>query len=629
MTTARAELSQRDIARLARVKNAAVVSTWRNRFADGETAFPSPINPSGELRFDADQVANWLVETGHGNNPAARDDVAAFAQTSLETTPDVIEALLALVAIDGEPASTGDIRVRAHVSDPTDAFIARELSGGIEPEVRAHVDELIDASYTPASAYAAAGHNSPSPFTEPAAIALAALLSGIAHDPSMPAFTITPRTPVSVVTRMQRALATSESQYLLNAPDASRAARRAALTHGCPAGSLMFDSLAELPSATLTYVQADDTDSALAQVEDFIDELPASGRALIVAPHRMLTGTLSKSLEDQRAAILRGSRVRAIVRLPDGMLRDAPRVALSVWAIGAPQSSPADERFVLTGDLRGAAFDEKATTALALDLVASFEGWRVIAARSFEFLQFERLHKVVPRSGDLVQPRQKGTREVDVFELIARADAAARQLGIEIPSLAAEAATRSAPLATLIADGDVAMRSGVRLSVPEAARGHRVIGEPELRSESWRYVDPFDFAARHPKTRLSERGDVVYVAGPNPAAVVDYEGGSVVQFPARILRLKNSTLLPEAVASDINAVGRRAPRDLWLIRRIRSDAREEAADMLARLRAERDALVARAHALSELADTVTDALCAGATFDNTAPERGSNEKEGQ
>lgn len=621
-------MSQRDIARLARVRYP-VVSMWRKRFAQGAAAFPHPIDSTAPLRFDADQVARWLVETGHGNNPTARDDVAAFAQTLRETAPDLIDALLTLVAIDGEPASAGDIKERAIACDPTDSYIACELSGEIDSAVRAHVDEIIDASYTPASAHAAVGHDSPDPFTATAANTLAALLVGIAPDPSQPVYTVAPRTPASVVTRMQRALAAHDTRYLLNAPDATRSARRTALIHGCPTESLVLDPGAGAPSATLAYMQGDDIDEALAQVEDFIDALPDGDRALIVAPHRVLTGALQKSLEDQRAAILRESRVRAIVRLPDGMLRDAPRVALSVWAIGDRQSSPTDERFVLTGDAREAAFDESAAAALALDLVASFEGARSVTSRAFAFLRTERLHKILARAGGLVEPHQKRACKADVFELIARVDASAQQLGIELHSRITHPVGQSVQLGRLIADDEVTVRSGVRLEVPEGTGGHRVIGEPELRGESRRYVDQLGFAARHPKARLSEPGDVIFVAGARPAAVVDHVGGSVVQSPARILRLKSASLLPEVVASDINAVRTRVPHDLWPIRRTHPDSREAVASTLAQLRAEREELIARAQALSELADTVTDALCAGATFDNTAPERGSNEKEGQ
>jgi hypothetical protein len=66
-------------------------------------------------------------------------------------------------------------------------------------------------------------------------------------------------------------------------------------------------------------------------------------------------------------------------------------------------------------------------------------------------------------------------------------------------------------------------------------------------------IDALVLAARYPTSRITEPGDVVFCTAPRPAAWVDRHGGSVVAFPAKVLRCKDSRLVPAVVAADINA----------------------------------------------------------------------------
>ena len=70
-------LSMGDIARLAKVKRP-VVSMWRQRQRTrvGSVAFPEPAVTSPAERFRADDVLQWLEDTGRGNNPDAAIDMA-------------------------------------------------------------------------------------------------------------------------------------------------------------------------------------------------------------------------------------------------------------------------------------------------------------------------------------------------------------------------------------------------------------------------------------------------------------------------------------------------------------------------------------------------------------------------
>ena len=52
-----------------------------------------------------------------------------------------------------------------------------------------------------------------------------------------------------------------------------------------------------------------------------------------------------------------------------------------------------------------------------------------------------------------------------------------------------------------------------------------------------RKIDRATVASHYPRARLTEPGDVVVTTVPRLAAVVDHEGFSVAEFPARILRI--------------------------------------------------------------------------------------------
>lgn len=112
-----------DIAVLAQVQRP-VVSKWRQRFAGGPEPFPSPIAVErGRDVFDALAVAGWLRDTGHGNNPLAMEDVAAFATVSDDhvrsdrSTFETLTAALCLRSILGQPLSD---RTRVELLDLAD-----------------------------------------------------------------------------------------------------------------------------------------------------------------------------------------------------------------------------------------------------------------------------------------------------------------------------------------------------------------------------------------------------------------------------------------------------------------------------------------------------------------------------
>lgn len=114
---------------------------------------------SGEERFDADAVLEWLELTGRGNNPDVRADCAAFASPKGMSTQDdeiVFDGLAALLCLKGisgaRPASLtdDDLLDLADEADPDDEFLMSEISalGPRLRPLRCYADTPADAATT-------------------------------------------------------------------------------------------------------------------------------------------------------------------------------------------------------------------------------------------------------------------------------------------------------------------------------------------------------------------------------------------------------------------------------------------------------------------------------------------------
>ncbi len=153
-----------DIAMLAKVRRPAV-SMWRTRTARTDDPFPVPLESvRGRDTFDAGEVARWLVRTRRGNNPAAVEDVAAFAATAGasprqdRTAFAAVSALLCLKTLATEPLAalgrTGLLELADEV-DPDDEFLYAELdaAGDRLAALARYSDLLADAAFSPQAAF--------------------------------------------------------------------------------------------------------------------------------------------------------------------------------------------------------------------------------------------------------------------------------------------------------------------------------------------------------------------------------------------------------------------------------------------------------------------------------------------
>lgn len=618
--TSTLHLSLADVARLARVRRP-VASMWRSRELGG-TPFPSPVAVvAGQERFDAFEISNYLAATGRGNNATAREDLAAHAQFSApaglggDTLFAGITALLCLAAASGESVGDlDDLLALAADVDPDDTYLLREITalGDRAPLVAAHTDDLANASFNAPAAFELAlsqrvHHGLPGH----AAVALgpgartlvARVVTALASDAGWDAPALIDVTDGSAdlllaTTQLDAAgPALSVATLALDTPCARLARRRlrvrdvhrvdVTVTDGgdyaIPKAGDGAVHLLQLPSAgdpAMTDVEVLDT------VGNLVVQLADQSRIVVLGPASALSDRpASKELDRARDAILRGGRLRAVIRLPKGLLVRSPSRALALWVLGPPHPDvPIADRWTVIGDLTDQALDEAAVDDLVTDVLAAMASPRSAWSHAFRFA------RRIPTS-TLLAGRK------------ALVDKAIRRV---------TPAVRISSLGDLVSSRHLRIVPGQRIDPADIlTSGRRLIGVDEVvggRPVGNRAVDPVTFAAAYPRSRYTEPGDVVFCTAPRVAAWVDRDGGSVVLSPARAVRIIDdpdrgrAPLLPDVIAADINAAGvesggRAKDWRRWHLRLVAPPRLDALAEALAAVAVEREELNTRLAAL--------------------------------
>ena len=181
-----------------------------------------------------------------------------------------------------------------------------------------------------------------------------------------------------------------------------------------------------------------------------------------------------------------------------------------------------------------------------------------------------RLCRRVPTSAlqleesDLVRPGLPASGPEPAVEAIETLRSLAAQLGAGLEQYATPLITprgdrqlpRRVTVDEAITRRHLQSRPGVRLDPVDLGdpAGLTVITADLVRAAGRgprRSINQLVLAAKYPSSHLTEPGDVIFCTAPRPAAWVDREGGSVVAFPARILRCLDPDLLPDLIAADI------------------------------------------------------------------------------
>lgn len=628
-------MTMRDIADLARVQRP-VVSVWRRR--SRATAHPFPEaqrEQDGRELFSSDDVVAWLEETQRGNNPDARVDAAAHTLlSSAEGTPAAyaLSALLVLRHLTGGPLvglAADDLLDRADSLDPDDQYLLRELEHASRlPELARAADDLVEAAWGEAAAHQRLVDErlrlpgmplAQTSFAAQARLLLTALLAPLCRDLGDSA-RIMDATGCAVDVLAAVAAALEAPVVLLHGDTPlHRLTRRQLLLADVPA-SLIDRGDADWsvagPVAHLV-VLPDPTDPAapaitqLGLLDEIALQLDGEQVVLCLAPASTLTDPLAGDALTARDRLLRAGHVRAIVRLPAGLLPARAREPLALWLLTAADAAPPAERRTLVADLSAGALSPLVIDELANDLLAAWQGVRGARRRAWAHLRPVPTGSLISASASLVPeggsrariPARSGAdwvvglRSTDTQGWLAG-------FGLDVRDVAPVEVS----LAQAIERGWARVLSGQRVSLDGLPPGSvPVLGAAEAGAAEPRTVDRLALHARLDPT-LTEPGDLVFVVRPTPRAVLDAAGGSLVQFPARILRLRtDAPLVPAAVGARINAATSTAWRS-WRLAVVPPPDRDVLGEALTDLGSVRARLVEELARLDALATDLTTAV---------------------
>lgn len=629
-------MTMRDIAGLARVQRP-VVSIWRRRSRATAHPFPQPQHDQdGRQLFSSDDVVAWLEETQRGNNPDARVEAAAHTLlSSAEGTPAVyaLSALLVLRHLTGGPLAdqtADDLLDRADSLDPDDQYLLRELEHASQlPALARAADELVEAAWGEAAAHqrlVAERLRLPgTPLAQTglaaqARLLLTALLAPLCRDLGDTA-RVMDATGCAVDVLAAVAAAVEASVVLLHGDTPlHRLTRRQLLLADVPATFIDRGAADWSVSGLVAHlvVLPDPADPAappvaqLALLDEIALQLDDEQLVLCLAPASTLTDPLVGDALTARDQLLRAGHVRAIVRLPAGLLPARAREPLALWLLTAADGAPPAERRTLVADLSSSALSPTVIDDLASDLLAAWQGVRGARRRAWAHLRPVPTGSLISASASLVPdggsrakiPARSGADWV-VGLRSADIDGWLAGYGLDVR----DAAPAEVSLAQAIERGWVRVLSGQRVSLDGLPPGSvPVLGVAEVADAAEpRTVDRLALHTRLDPT-LTEPGDLVFVVRPTPRAVLDAAGGSLFQFPARVLRLRrDAPLVPAAVVARINTATSTAWRT-WRLAVVPQPDRDVLGEALTDLGSVRARLVEELARLDALATNLTTAV---------------------
>ncbi|MBP3042427.1 hypothetical protein KKR91_15400 [Arthrobacter jiangjiafuii] len=672
-------ISLPDIALLARVKRP-VVTTWRSRTKESAHPFPQPLQHiRGQDLFDAYEVASWLSDTGRGNNQEALDDVASFAvlagvSAQGELLFNALTSLLALRALSGSQLTgldKADLMDAADDQDPDNVLLYRELEQ-VEPDLvplARYTDLLVDAAYHPAAAFeklmadrfrARLQSLSRVALAEEATDMVAAIAAELAAGlPETPVFADPTSGGSDLLMAVARRLSDTEDVVLMTGShddDDARLARRRLAVHGIHREQLDVDAAGEFalsrPAVLVAQYPAPGTPvmdplQILSAVDHIQLQMREDQRAVIIGPAGTLAEPLRGDAENVRSDLLRSGRLRAVVKLPQGLLLSKSRQALALWVLGPAHRSVEDTaKWTMVADLSSAHLSPDVVQDLVGDISAAMGTLAQIRAHSFRFARLSLTRVLLASRGSLVAAAaaSSGRRTLGGPEAALRADGLLELLSapptpdvlyrysIESAPDSGPAGTltggrpgsglgQSSPIQDLMEAKHLAYRPGHRIDAAHIDHhdgGTPVFGPEEITGiipPGSRTISFFTFSQAYPAGQLTEAGDVVFCTGTRPAAFVDTEGSAVVLYPARILRINSQRpggLQQHVLAADINNLpSGRGSWKRWPVRRLDETERGTLTQVLGELARQRDAARTRLEQLEELTTLVMDGVAGG------------------
>ena len=643
----RETLTMQQVAELAGVQRP-VVSTWRRRTASSDAPFPAPLDPSS-LVFDAGEVGRWLDETGRGNNREARADVALYSTLADKVAERLADssALLLLHALSGSPLSESDpdelLQLLAQ-ADVDPVLSLTEAASALDDAVLvSRVDALVEAGVTATRVLGRLVRRQETigsrlgaeALTEPGDRLATSVVAAVAEDSHR---VLGPWGPggLRLLARVVEAVPEPHLLRVVAPAEVTDSVEMVLWRYVAALGV----GLEPARSGADVLVVGQWASAATDGAEAFFDELDravigleAGSAALVVAPAPLLVDRLSDPAPRRRVLGVESggylAPLRYVARLPAGMCRFGGRRRLALWALGHSATPGAERRFTTYGEHSAHSLDEAESRAVGHDIAAALRGGEVRRARAF----LRSAHRVtevvvsrealaVPLTDELVE--DGGDALARLWE---RRDASAPELfeGVDVEA-AGPATDTSMPWAAATSGPDRPARVITGIRVPPAvwaagAGGIGVIGPNEVRGDApvgSRTVDLVALVEGAPRSRLTEPGDVVFVTTTTPtgpAAIIDAEGGNVVQAPARILRCLEPVdgrrrILPETAVRDIGASRGSDPR-AWRLRTVAVDAVGPWRAVAARAAERRARLLRELAALDAVTTELSDGLAAG------------------
>lgn len=681
-------LSKPDIAALARVRRP-VVTMWIARYRRSSYPFPAPVATTDRVeRYRATEVVDWLRARGLGNSDTLVEDLAVHAalghRSALreDTVLDGLTALLCAKVLLGAQLSdfaAEDLLDEVDELDPDDEYLFTEIEalGGEIELLAGYVDHMSDAAYTPAQAFETLMdrrfrlglRDLSETMLRPAALDLVARIAVAVSAGDESVFVDPSVNGSDLLVALRSVLPEySEPVAVCGYRDAasSRLARRRVTVNEwqvrtVPAGDVGVPGPATFVTQFPPPGSSGMSDlEILTAIDDIALQMRAGQVAVVVGPASALVDPLAdRAAESIRSTLLRDDRVRAALRLPEGLLVSRPGLSTAVWVLGDADGSIAPaERWTVLADLRGVELDGQTADGLVHDVTAAMGAWESLRAHAFRFGSVYKTATLLAQ-GSLMLPRPRATPRAAataaemagrVGEHVTAANAVASRLDpwLTVPveyHAAAPALTVSA--GTLADARDLKVVSGNRIDpldivdvgTENEAGIVRVIGADEVlgrRAAGSRGVDRLSFTTAYPSGRYTEPGDVVFCTSPEFGVFVDTLGSSAVLYPARVLRVVDprvSGLVPELIARHLTSTGVGArtsgavrgarPWRTWQIPRIPPDAVAAVTATLDELRRRRQAAAELLGTLDALAGTLVDGVSRG-VLTVTADSGGTN-----
>lgn len=588
-----------DVAELAEVQRP-VVTNWRRRYPD----FPSSVSrDKAQPLFGPQEMAGWLLQTNRVSRERAEQELALFMLAGLATSYEgrdvmsAVTALLCLRFLAGEmtPLSDGAgdplvaAKALARSIDPNDRVLFAEVhsiparAGWL---VRL-VDDLVEASWNCREAFErvmkarhrfGAGALTTS-LVDPALARLIAELSGaterarrgsaLVADPAAGPGDLLAAVAQLLGPDRPPAIAAAEAD-----PALARLLRRRFLVGGVEDRELdireakALPDLPDEPDAIVTQVpyqprETRDSAAAIEVLGDVAVRLSPGRFGVVLGPASALIDDLrpDSAEESERAKLLAGNMVEAVIRLPGGLVPFRPGYETALWVLTQARDSRWKGR-VLLADLSGRELNHDVISNLVEDVTTwRREGYSPAGHHRVFAQQVDLRDLLDPPRPLLIGPRSVGPH--DSAAEAARRVAAVNESGVELDRIgatatadrihvptelftAAQAPEDTRPptgtVGALVKNRRLALHQGTRIKAMHiTTTGHHfVYGINEVlgnRRPGERMVDRALFADAYRTRSLTQPGDVLVTTQPRTGAIVDTLGYSIAEFPVRILRI--------------------------------------------------------------------------------------------